>query len=272
MKRDDTNVDNEKRGKLLLLAAIVALSMFVYKIISRESLPVWRVFLDSGLYFIGVFVGLLWSLNFQVKKKSILFITHASLFVMSVSLFIDFFFFQKFNRIYEAFILLSLIIAVFFASYFVFLMVNTLNVNQFKPIPLAQVGRTISYLSSIFMIYAFTFAFLICGLPIYIIFSLIILLYFVISVLHYINVDIEGVELFRKSSVTTLIMSILLISIVFSGNFHEIISFVPVVGYYFSVNTVTHEKLFNGHVEYLNRYIIILILILFLILFFNIRG
>jgi len=272
MKRDESNVDNEKRGKLLLLAAIVALSMFIYKIIARESLPIWRVFLDGGLYFVGVFVGLLFSLNFQVKKKSMLFITQASLFVLSQSLFIDFFFFQKFNRIYEAFILLLLIIVVFFANYFVFLMVNTLNVNQFKPIPLAQVGRTISYLSSIFMVYAFTFAFLISGLPVYIIFPSIVLLYFIISLLHYINIEIDGAELLRKSLITALIMSVLLAAIVSSGNFHEIISFVPVVGYYLSVNTVTHEKLFNGHVEYFNRYIFLLILILFLILFFNIKG
>ena len=67
-------------------------------------------------------------------------------------------------------------------------------------------------------------------------------------------------------------MSVLLVAVVFSGNFHEIISFVPVVGYYLSVNTVTHEKLFNGYVEYFNRYIFLLILILFLILFFNIKG
>lgn len=272
MKRDDTNVDNEKRGKLLLLAAIIALSMFVYKIVSRENLPIWRVYLDAGLYFVATFVGLLWALNFQVKKKSILFITQASLFVLSTSLFVDFFFFQKFDRIYEAFILLLLIIAVFFANYFVFLMVNTLNVNQFKPIPLAQVGRTISYLSSIFMIYAFTFAFLICGLPVYVIFPILTLLYFIVTLLHYINIEIEGSELLRKTSITTLIVSILLVAVVFSGNFHEMVSFVPVVGYYLSVNTVTHERLFNGYVEYFKRYIFLLILILLLILFFNIRG
>ena len=146
MRREEGNVDNEKRGKLLLLAALVALPIFVFKIVSRETYPVWRIFVNSLAYFGVTFVGLLWALNFQVKKKSFLYIFQASLFILSEYLFVEFFFFQKFSRIYEAFILLFLMIAVFFANYFVFLMVNVLNVNPFKPIPLAQVGRPFSYL------------------------------------------------------------------------------------------------------------------------------
>lgn len=272
MRRDESNVDNEKRGKLLLLAGIVALSIFVYKVSLKESLPIWRVYVDAGIYFVGVVIGLLWSLNFQVKKKSILFITQAALFVVSESLFVDLFFFQKFNRIYEAFILLLLIIVVFFATYFVFLMVNTLNVNLFKPIPLVQVGRTISYLSSIFMLYFFTFSFLASGFPVYLLFPLLLLVYFVIPLLHYMNIEIEGAELFRKSVITGLIMSISLVGVMFSGSAHEIISLTPVVGYYFSVNTVTHEKISSGLVKHIGLYVLMLILILSAIFIVNIKG
>jgi len=272
MKLDDTNVDNEKRGKLLLLAALVALSMFLSKIVLREQLPVWRILVDAGIYFFVVVIGLLWSLNFQVKKKSLLYISQAALFVMSQSLFVDFFFFQKFNRIYEAFILLILIVAVFFACYFVFLMVNTLNVNLFKPIPLAQVGRTISYISAIFMVYSFTFTFLISGLPSYVIFPLILISYLIVVALHYSNMEIDGKELSRKTSITSLLMAVLLAAVAFSGNYHELISFVPVVGYFISVNLITHERISNGKVRSMKLYIFLLLVVLLSVFIFNIKG
>ena len=272
MRRDDTNVDNEKRGKLLLLAAVIALSMFLSKIIFSGQVAVWRIFLDAGIYFIGVIVGLLWAFNFQVKKQSFRYIFHAALFVFSQILFVDFFFFQKFNRIYEALILLILIVAVFFACYFVFLMVNTLNVNLFKPIPLAQVGRTISYISSIFMVYSLTFTFLISGLPSYITIPSILLLYFIIVVIHYSNIEIEGRELLRKALITTLIMSILLASVIFSGNSHEIISIMPVVGYFISVNMVTHERISSLKNSVINIYILLLLITLIFVFIINIQG
>ena len=270
MRREEGNVDNEKRGKLLLLAALVALPIFVFKIVSRETYPVWRIFVNSLAYFGVTFVGLLWALNFQVKKKSFLYIFQASLFILSEYLFVEFFFFQKFSRIYEAFILLFLMIAVFFANYFVFLMVNVLNVNQFKPIPLAQVGRTISYLSSIFMIYFLTFSLIASGLPVYISLPAVLLAFFLIVSLHYINIDLEGKELLRKSFVTTLIMAVLLVAVMFVGNMHEILSFAPVVGYFLCVNVVTQEKISEGYVKSFWLYIFFLILSSVLIFILNI--
>ncbi len=272
MRRDDTNVDNEKRGKLLLLSAVIALSMFLSRIILSEQVAVWRIFLDASIYFVGVVIGLLWAFNFQVKKQSFIYLFQAALFVASQVLFVDFFFFQKFNRIYEAFILLILIVAVFFACYFVFLMVNTLNVNLFKPIPLAQVGRTISYISSIFMVYSLTFTFLISGLPIYVIFPSILLFYLIIVGMHYYNIEIEGRELVRKTLITTLIMYILLLTVVFSGNSQEIISIVPVVGYFISVNMVTHERISSLKDSVINIYLLLLLITLVSVFVLNIWG
>ncbi len=272
MRRDDTNVDNEKRGKLLLLSAVIALSMFLSRIILSEQVAVWRIFLDASIYFVGVVIGLLWAFNFQVKKQSFIYLFQCSSLCVFSDSFCGFFFFQKFNRIYEALILLILIVAVFFACYFVFLMVNTLNVNLFKPIPLAQVGRTISYISSIFMVYSLTFTFLISGLPSYITIPSILLLYFIIVVIHYSNIEIEGRELLRKALITTLIMSILLASVIFSGNSHEIISIIPVVGYFISVNMVTHERISSLKNSVINIYILLLLITLIFVFIINIQG
>ena len=109
--KTETSTDREKRGKLLLLAAFTALSLFISKIIQTDTLVVAsRVYLNALIYFVIVFVGLLWSFNLQIKKKSLITLIQPALFVFSQELFVEFFFFQKFSRIYEAFILLGLIV------------------------------------------------------------------------------------------------------------------------------------------------------------------
>lgn len=270
IKRDDTNVDSEKRGKLLLIAAVIALAIFVFKVsqVQTETL-IWRVYMHAFLYALVVFVGLLWAFNFQVKKKSFLYLFQASLFVFAEVLFVELFFFQKFSRVYEAIILLVLIILIFLMNYFVFLMTNVFNVNLFRSIPLMQVGRTVSYLASVFMAYFFTFSLLASGFPPYISLPVILLAYILVVILHYINIDIVGGGLLRKTAMTVLIMVILLLSVMFFGNVHEVISFAPVVGYFLSVNVITHEKIAKGDVKSLAMYIFLLPISMILILFFN---
>jgi len=151
------STDEEKRGKLITLAALIALAIFVSKITQAQTqVVVWRVYLNAGIYFVVTFLGLLWAFNFKVKKRSVPFLLQSALYVFSQALFIEFFFFQKFSRIYEAFILLFLMFLVFLGNYISFLMANVLNVDLFKKIPLAQVGRTSSYLVSLLMMYFFT--------------------------------------------------------------------------------------------------------------------
>lgn len=239
-----TNTDEEKRGKMLVLAAFIALAIFVSKITQADSqIVVWRIYLNSSLYFIITFIGLLWAFRFQVKKRGILFLLHSALYVFSQSLFIEFFFFQKFNRIYEAFILLFLMFLVFLGNYVSFLMANVLNVDLFKKIPLAQVARTSSYLISLLMMYFFTFSFLVSGLEVYVILPLIFLSYFLIIFIHYINIGMEKGELFRKVCITLVICFNLFLGMFLTGDSHEIVSAIPVLGYYLAVGGVTQEGL-----------------------------
>ncbi len=271
MSKPENNVDSEKRGKMLLLAALIALAIFIFKISqSQEQQLIWRTSLNSFIYFLIAFVGLLWAFNYQVKKKSFVYIFQASLFVFSEALFIEFFFFQKFDRIYEAVILLVLILAVFLLNYFTFLTANVLNVNLFKSIPLVQVGRTISYVISVFMIYFFTFSILVSGIPVYFAFPLILFIYFIVSILHYINVGVEGAELVRKSVITVVISTILLVGVALAGNIHEVISLAPVIGYYLSVYMVTREKMFAGRIQNDSFLLVFLVILLIVIFFLNI--
>lgn len=271
MDRVDTNIDEEKRGKLLALAAFIALAIFVSKITQTQTQVItWRVYLNAGIYFLVTFFGLLWSFNFQVMKKSILFLLQPALYVFSQSLFIEFFFFQKFNRIYEAFILLLLMFLVFLGNYVSFLMANVLNVDLFKKIPLAQVGRTSSYLISLLMMYFFTFSLLVSGFEIYFLLPLILLSYIFVVYVHYVNIGIEEGELYRKTVLTVLISFILFLGMFLTGDSHEIVSAIPVLGYYFSVGVVSQERISFGNIKGIYFYISILVIVFLLGVFLNI--
>ena len=271
MDRAERNIDEEKRGKLLVLAAFISIAIFISKI-TQEQIQIvnWRIYLNAAIYFLITFVGLIWAFNFQVKKKSILFLLQPSFYVFSQALFIEFFFFQKFSRIYEAFILLLLMFLAFLGNYISFLMANVLNVDLFKKIPLAQVGRTSSYLVSLLMMYFFTFSFLVSGFELYILLPLILISYIFVVTIHYINIGVEGRELLRKSILTVLISFILFIGMFLTGDSHEIVASIPVLAYFFSVGVVSRERVSYSLAKGTYVYIIVLSIAFLLGVFLNI--
>lgn len=263
MERVNASSDVEKRGKLLLLAGIIAVAMFLNKILQKEtSVEIPRIYLNGALYFVISFVGLLWSFNFQIKSKSILYIIQAALFVFSEALFIEFFFFQKFNRLYEALILLILLTLVFIGNYVAFLMANVFNVGLFKNIPLVHVGRTSSYLLSLLTIYFVTFSFLSSNFPIYLLLPLIIIAYGIVVYVHYLNIGIGSGDQIWKTILTGLVVLILFLGVFLTGNSHEIISFVPVVGYFLCVSVVSQSD-----IEYRERNVFLSIISLAIFFF-----
>lgn len=270
--KTETSTDREKRGKLLLLAAFTALSLFISKIIQTDTLVVAsRVYLNALIYFVIVFVGLLWSFNLQIKKKSLITLIQPALFVFSQELFVEFFFFQKFSRIYEAFILLGLVVVFFFINYFSFLSANIFNVSLFKKIPLLQVARTVSNIISVFMMYFITFSFLLSDFNVYILLGSLFLFYLLISLLNYVNngIDEEG-ELFRKTFITTLIPFMLFSGVFLSGNVHEVISVIPVVGYFLTVSVATRESFVKVDSRSVAIQILVLVFAFFAVLVLNI--
>lgn len=269
--KTETNTDREKRGKLLLLAAFVAVSLFISKIIQTDSRVVAsRVYLNSLIYFVIVFVGLLWCFSFQIKRKSLITLIQPALFVFSQELFVEFFFFQKFSRIYEAFILLGLVAVFFFVNYFSFLSANVFNVSLFKKIPLLQVARTASNILSVFMMYFITFSFLLSDFSVYILLGSLFLFYLLISLLNYVNMGIEEGELFRKTFITTLIPFMLFCGLFLSGNVHEVISIIPVIGYFLTVGMATRESFVRVDSRNIFIQILVLVIAFLAVLFLNI--
>lgn len=268
---NESSTDREKRGKILLLAAFIALSLFVSKLFQKDTqVVISRVYLNALIYFVIVFVGLIWAFNFQIKRKSLIYLLQPALFVFSQELFIEFFFFQKFSRIYEAFILLLLVIVVFFVNYFAFLSANVFNVNLYKKIPLAQVARTSSYVISVLTMYFLTFSFLLSEFNVYFLLGSILPFYIIVALIHYINVEVEEGELLRKSFLTAFISFVLLAGVFLSGNVHEVISITPVVGYYFAVSMVTQESMIRGKYRGIGLHVFALIITFVAVLLTNI--
>lgn len=270
--KTETSTDREKRGKLLLLAAFIAISLFIAKIIQTDTRVVAsRVYLNAFIYFVIVFVGLLWAFNFQIKRKSLITLIQPALFVFSQELFVEFFFFQKFSRIYEAFILLGLVAVFFFVNYFSFLSANIFNVSLFKKIPLLQVARTVSNIISVFMMYFITFSFLLSDFNVYILLGSLFLFYLLLSLLNYVNMGIEEEgELFRKTFITTLIPFMLFSGVFLAGNVHEVISVIPVVGYFLTVGVATRESFVQVDRRNVVFQILILIISFLIVLVLNI--
>jgi len=83
---------------------------------------------------------------------------------------------------------------------------------------------------------------LVTGLEIYILVPLIFIAYALIIYLHYLNIGMEEGELYKKSLLTLLITFILFLGIFLTGDSHELVAAIPVVGYYFSVGVVSQEN------------------------------
>ena len=84
------------------------------------------------------------------------------------------------------------------------------------------------------------------------------------------NIGVEGKELYRKSILTLLISFILFLGIFLTGDSHEIVSAIPVLGYYFSVGVVSQEGVSFEDNKGIYFYITILIISFLVGVFLNI--
>lgn len=227
--------DSVKRGKLIMLSLLIGLSIFVQTIIKQQGLGVTRILIIALIYLGASFIGLIWAFDFQVKIKSLYFLLQSSLFVMSEYLFVQLFFVNKFSRIYEGILLLILVALVSIGTYVSFLMANVFNVNLYKSIPLANVGRTTSYIISTLSLFFLTFSLLSLQPVIYILLPVQLLLSIFFSYIHLKVLGYEGFVLNRKVLLVSLIVFIMFVSSFLTGVVHEVSALSPTVGYFVGV-------------------------------------
>ncbi len=266
----NTSEDSVKRGKLIALSFLVALSIFVQTIIRQGDPTVTRTIITAIIYFVISFVGIVWAFNFEVKIKSLPFLLHSALFVMSEYLFIQLFFAQKFSRIYEGVLLLILVILVFAGTYVSFLMSNVFNVNLYKGIPLVHVGRTTSYIVSTLTVFFLTFSLLALQLPFFLLIPLIFAVSIFLSYIHLKNLGFKGFLLKRKTLLVSVLVSLLFLSSFLSGVLHELSALSPTVGYFVGIGVANIRGNKMNDIWEMILYIIALIAVVFLNLFLNV--
>jgi len=240
--------DSVKRGKLIMLSLLIGLSIFVQTIIKQQDLGITRILIIALIYLGASFIGLIWAFDFQVKIKSLYFLLQSSLFVMSEYLFVQLFFVGKFSRIYEGILLLILVALVSIGTYVSFLMANVFNVNLYKSIPLANVGRTTSYIISTLTLFFLTFSLLSLQPVIYILLPLQFLISSFFIYIHLKVLGYEGFVLSRKVMLVSLIVFIMFVSSFLTGVIHEVSALSPTVGYFVGIGmaNIKNDKKENG--------------------------
>lgn len=255
----NTNEDAVKRGKLISISLLIALSLFVQTILKVNDGDILRTILTAAVYFGISVIGLIWAFNFQVKFRSIPFLVQSALFVVSEYLFVQLFFIQKFSRLYEGLLLLLIIGIVFVGTYVSFLMSNVFNVSLYKDIPLVNVARTTSYIVTTFTLFFITFGILALQLPVYILLPLVFLLVFYLVYIHLRNLGFSGLLLNRKSILVSLLVIFMFLSSFLSGVVHEVSVLSPAVGYFVGIGIANMKSTDTGKNWQLILYIFILI-------------
>lgn len=267
-----TNEDAVKRGKLLLLSLLFAVSVFIQTVLRVNDGDILRTILTTLIYFGVSVIGLIWAFNFQVKFKSLPFLIQPALFVASEYLFVQLFFIQKFSRIYEGLLLLLIIAIVFVGTYVSFLMSNVFNVSLYKDIPLVNVARTTSYIVSTFTLFFLLFGFLSLQLPIYILLPAVLIVSIFLSYIHLRNLGFQSTLLTRKTIMVSLLVLFMFLSSFLSGVIHEVSVLAPAVGYFAGIGIANMKSTDTNRNWQLVLYILILIAITLLNFRLNIFG
>jgi hypothetical protein len=153
--------DNVKRGKILLVALFITFSFFFNKVLGPFYPFLNNSLILAAIYSVITFWAFLWIISFKVNSRIMLFILpQAVFFIFSQILFLDLFFEQSFGRLYEAALMIGLLIVFFSLTNIIFLTSNVFAVSSFKKIPLEAVAKTTIYLISSLSIFFATYGFL----------------------------------------------------------------------------------------------------------------
>lgn len=147
--------DLTKRLRMMFVAVLIPLLFAITKMMILNDLTNMIVWLGIGVVFAAVtYIGVLWSLKFQIRKESYLSVINIpSLYVLASTIFISVVFLGPINRVY---LLMTFVLAIFFfmiSLYIVMLSVNVVNVNLFYVIPLSKLGESILYIISVVITY-----------------------------------------------------------------------------------------------------------------------
>lgn len=258
-------------GKKRRLLVIAILNSVVIMIVKFQATWEWT-FLNTVLFalFIAVsnYLLLIWAFRMRVKKETFFTVLpQPSLFVFSFVLMLELIFFQRFERIFEG--VLFSIVLIFFTSVLmgVFLTANVLNVSLYKTIPLLQVGQTVSFIVTLFIIYFSTYSFVAGAISTPLIFVVLLIIYSLTVYTHLSHFSINLRTVFWYSlSIGWGAVTLLLALLIWPSNVF-LLSLVPVATVYLGCGIVMHGSRKNLTFRIALEYLVLFLVILFAVLF-----
>lgn len=240
-----TAVDNAKRGRLILVSALVTFLAFFLKIAQQSNdISLFQIYLNAGFVGFVTYAGLLWALKFQVTLRTMTYVlSQSALIVFIFTLFLEMFVFRKVGRVYEFLILLLVSGLMFFATYGSMLMANIFNVSSFKEIPLVQVGKTTSLILTILSIYFASYVVLESQSNGYVTIILLSVMYFFIVLTHIRHLGIPRNTLWRSLFTVFILMILSAIVQVVAGGNSLVSATVPTVVGYCVISIMTLDNL-----------------------------
>lgn len=177
--------DPGKRQRIFVIAGAVVLFVFGLRAWGNEEwgvLQMIEVALGAGIL---TYLGLMWALRFEVIRTGYMSVLPLpTLFVVGYVLFVELFFFVRFQRIYEA-VLFGVLLILFYGGLIVaFLTANVLNVATLRKIPLLQVAHTASYVITLFSSFFLAYFVISLGLSIYLTTAIFTILFFLAVFFH----------------------------------------------------------------------------------------
>ncbi len=252
--------DPGKRQRIIFLAVFIVAFVFGLKWRWPQVWEVHYVMIVAAAAALITYVGLTWAFRFDVKMRGLLnVLPQPAIFIFGTVLFLEMFFFTRFERIYESivFALLLLLFIVVFSG--VFLTANILNVGTIKKIPLLQVGQTLSYVITLWSIYVTTFSFIESALNMVLLILILFVLYTILGAVHLSQFELPSKQTLWYalgiSWASVMILTVLLMWPLSSA----IVALAPAVVFYIGAGILMHQARRVWSIIILSEYFLILL-------------
>lgn len=234
-----------KRSKVLFVTLLLTTTFFLYRLMSSSSFNLENFLIIVGISFVFSYLGALWIEDFTFKKESLyLEILQVALFVGFEVAFMQTFFATALARLYEAFLLVIILVIFFLSTYFAYLTMNLFVVSRFKNLPLLDVATTTSYIYTIVSAFYVTYFALSLSINPFVAFLLVFLLlsiYFLIEIINVRHVlDWKGALV--DALILSYISTISIIPACMWNRFPEFIALIPAVLVFIMLGALMHKE------------------------------
>ncbi|MBN2100296.1 hypothetical protein JW710_00160 [Candidatus Dojkabacteria bacterium] len=260
--------DPGKRQRVIAIAAIISVLLFVIRVWGSSDWVFWgAVYVAVGAALL-TYVGLIWAFRFQLNRRGYtVVLPQPAMYAFSAVLFVEIFFFQEFERIYESLIFGLLLLALFVSLVTSFLTANVLNVATIKKIPLIRVAHTSSYIISLLITYFISFSAITSGLDVWFLIPILAVTYLVVCGLHLAHFPLIRSYLIWYSVGIALSAVMLVSAFLFWPLSALMVALIPTVVIYVGLGIIMHklDKTLNSRLGWEFGILIGVVLVLFAI-------